>query len=274
MSLIQRSHATEFVMVLVLGAMSAPSAHATVLLLGIGNDGYYRDVLGIQAAIQGAPNPHGTLIHVRTLANRSGSSILRDIGWLADNARPGDAAYFYYSGHGGNTGSWSYDEWAGQAANDYDEMIGLQGSVDWCTDDQLADALGAIDPAVPVIALFDTCHAGGMIGGTDDLNSLPNVYVMMSSQESQNSYGGYPYSRFTSQLVAGLGDSLPADTNGDDDVTLDEWFGYAVTRVYGQNPISFDAGGYGTTSIIPVPEPTAITLLVLGAASLIKRGRR
>ena len=259
-------------LVLMAGLLGPPSAVADVWFLGVGNDGYYTDIAGVYNAYTRLPNPYETPIHSRLLSNHGGSTIVSDIRWLSDSARPGDVAIFFYSGHGGQRSDYSGEESAGWAINSYDETIGL--SYNWCTDDQLAGAFGNIDPGVPLVAIFDSCYAGGMVGGREDLNALPNVYAMMSSCEDQVSYGGSTYSRFAEQLINGLGYGLPADTSDDGTVTFDEWFGYADLHVYGQDPVSYDAGGMGALPIIPVPEPATVSLLALGWLGTLRRRRR
>jgi hypothetical protein len=256
---------------LVLSLAFASSVHANVWFLGIGNDGYYTDVLGIYNAYAGLPNPNGTPIQSRLLSNH-GTTILSDIGWLATNARPGDLAVFYYSGHGGTTFDYNYDEVTVWPRNSSDETIGL--SSNWITDDQVAGALGGINQKVPVVAIFDSCYAGGMVGGREDLNRLPNVFVMMSSREDQVSYGDYPYSRFTQQLVSGLGYGLPADTSRDGTVTFKEWFDYARVRVSGQTPQYFDASAFGSLPLVPTPEPASLLLMAAGGCALLLRRRQ
>jgi len=50
--------------------LTASPASADVWFLGIGNDGYDRDVVGIENAIRRLPNPHHTPIHSRLLVDR------------------------------------------------------------------------------------------------------------------------------------------------------------------------------------------------------------
>jgi hypothetical protein len=194
-------------------AVSSPVL-ADVWFLGIGNDGCYTDVRGLRDAYGSYARRHSPNVSLEflTFSNHGGSAILQDINWLAENARPGDLAFFYYSGHGGKRPDSSGEELAGWAVDSPDETIGRSGNTS--SDDQLAEALRKIDSKVPTIALFDSCYSGGMVGGTADLNTLPNVYAMMSSREDEDSYGGFPYSRFTAELIRGIGYSLPADANG------------------------------------------------------------
>ncbi|OHB72480.1 MAG: hypothetical protein A2V70_14420 [Planctomycetes bacterium RBG_13_63_9] len=251
----------------VIWLLGAPQAHAEVWFLGIGNDGYYTDVSGLRTAYQAMPNPHGTGLHFQTYSNHGGSVMISDINWLATNARPGDLAIFYYSGHGGQASDFGGEELNGWAMNSYDETIGRTG--DWRTDDQLSAAFAKIDSRVPIVTLFDSCYSGGMVGGLKDLNSLTNVFAMLSSRENEVSYGGSPYSRFTSKLITGISGSRPADVNHDGLVTFGEWFSYTRNNVSGQTPVYFDAAHYSSLSIMPIPEPATLALLVAGAVTLL-----
>jgi caspase domain-containing protein/PEP-CTERM motif-containing protein len=247
------------------------SSRADVWFLGVGNDGYYTDVAGIYGAYARLPNPHDTPIHSRLLSNHGGSTIISDIGWLTENAMPGDLAIFCYSGHGGSTYDYSHDEVTGWPRNSSDETIGRSSS--WITDDRLTDAFEGMDPDVSLVAILDSCYSGGMVGGHDDLNTLANAFVMMSSREDQVSFGGSRYSRFTEQLIGGLGYGLPADTSHDGTITFDEWFGYSLGRVYGQTPQYFDAGTLGSLPLVPVPEPGTVLLLAVGGCAQLCRRR-
>jgi len=254
---------------LVVSLTLASSASADVWFLGVGNDGFFSDVTGVHNAYTHSPNPDEIPIHSRLLSNRGGSTIVSDINWLRINARPGDRAVFYYSGHGETTYDYNGDERSYWPRNTSDETIGL--SYNMATDDQIASALGRIDQAVPVVAIFDVCYAGGMVGGARDLNALPNAFVMMSSREDQVSYGGWGYSRFTQQLVNALGPTLPADTTGDGSVTFQEWFDYTRGRVSGQSPQYFDSGIVGSLPLIP--EPCTALLMAGGGWALLRKRR-
>jgi len=263
--------------VLVVGLLPA-SALAEYWFLGIGNDGYIKaegkDINGLHTTIMLAPNWQAATVNSNILADREGSQILGDLGWLA-GAGPGDLAVFFYSGHGSATGDVNGDELAGWAIDSPDETIGLLAG-DWCSDDQIAAGLSAVNPAVPLVLIFDCCYAGGMVGGLDDLNSLPNLYVMMSSLENESSYGGDPYSEFTQQLVNGItpaGGAWPADANADQAVTLDEWFAYALANCTDQTPVKYDSG-LGDLNIVYVPAPASAPLLAAGAAGLLGRAGR
>lgn len=185
---------------------------AAYYFLGTGNDGYYGDAYGLWSSLSSQPGWEGA--SGRLQENRTGTQMVSDINWLGQ-AGPGDVVIWYYSGHGGAEDiDWDLDE----SSDFFDEHIGLQNSYNHATDDQITSALSAVSPAVPIVAILDTCRAGGFVGGTGDLNQLDNIVALLSCSESQNSYGSDPYSLFTAGLIAGLGPGLPADENADDNI--------------------------------------------------------
>jgi len=255
---------------------AATPSLADYWFLGVGNEGYMDDVDGLFTALTQADNwQEGGDVHSWLHEDRSGSEVLDDLFWLTWLPSSTDVVVFYYSGHGTQELDWGFDE-----IDLYDECIGMTGAV--CTDDEIADELRWLPSTVPLVAIFDTCHAGGMTGGWDDLDTLPNAFVMMSCAEDESSYGGWPYSEFTGHLVDGItwnGNGFPADQwwpggNGDGAVTLNEWFAYADRYTLGQSPQFCDTNGLGSL-VIATPEPATVCLLGAGALSiLLRRGRR
>jgi hypothetical protein len=210
----------------------------------------------------------------RLRSNRTGTEIQSDISWL-QLAGPADVAIWYYSGHGDSS---AYDEDYDEPGWDlYDEVIGMQNISNWATDDEIADALSHINPFVPIVAIMDTCHAGGFVDGTHDLNRLPNLVALLSCEANQNSYSitGDPFSLFTGSLIAGLGPGLPADRDRDGVLWSDEWFGYAVQQMptlppgYEQDPVYFATSGLNRVMI--VPEPATIVIFLIGTVGIFNR---
>lgn len=256
------SKAVLVILILLLGMFSGSSAFGAYWFLGIGNDGYIRDVDGLYNTLMSTHNWQETPVYSRIISDHGGSQILDDLAWLG-NAQPGDLAVFYYSGHGGFLSDYSGEELAGWAMDSFDETIGY--TYDQCRDDQISNALNIVNPAVSLVTIFDSCYSGGMVGGLDDLNALPNVYALLSSREDQPSYGDYPYSVFTTHLINGVSGMITADNNNNGFVTLDEWFGYAAANTIGQTPVNFDASDLGSIPIISIPEPATMVILLTGA---------
>jgi len=68
-----------------------------------------------------------------------------------------------------------------------DEYIGRMGHT-YATDDQIAAAFAGINSSATVITIYDTCHGGGFVGGSNDMNasapaSNSGLYVMMTVPE-------------------------------------------------------------------------------------------
>ena len=250
----------------------APAVSGDYFFLGVGNDGYVADVHGIQSALTAAPNWQCEEVHSRILSNRSGQQVGLDLAWLTSRAQPGDLAFFMYSGHGA---SETYDfNWDEPFLDYRDESIGLQSGDPGLTDDEMAARLSAVRPDVMLVIVLDTCHAGGFADGLDDLCTLPNAYVMMSSQSDESSWGGGSFSVFSGHLIDGISRHWPADTDRDGSVTLDEWFSYGYWRTWGQTPVRCDTGGLGPLPIVATPEPATLALLSAGALSVICRWMR
>jgi len=114
-----------------------------------------------------------------------------DLLWFANNLQPNDVFLFAYMGHGGWSAPDNYhpddpDEGstARPATNDptpdnyppyeLDEFFGYTGSTYYLYDDDLTQIFSYFDPGVQVVVVSGACHAGGWIGGSQDLdNSAP-----------------------------------------------------------------------------------------------------
>ncbi|KAK4136192.1 hypothetical protein BT67DRAFT_491658 [Trichocladium antarcticum] len=94
-------------------------------------------------------------------------NILRAMHWLVKDARPNDALFFHYSGHGGQTKDLDGDEEDG-----YDEVI---YPVDFrqtghITDDEMHRIMVLqLTAGVRLTAIFDSCHSGTAL-------DLPYIY--------------------------------------------------------------------------------------------------
>jgi len=178
------------------------------------------------------------------------SNILGGINAIFSKADSNDISYFYFSGHGGGSGSIYYICPADTSS--IDSII---------TVDELETALSAI-PGTKVVFL-DTCHSGGFIGkrrkeiivSREELESFNDEIINIFSQAQSkgllttNQYKvltacasdqlswevdplfGNPYGYFTKALCEGCGydtynHPYPADTNKDTKVSLQEAYIY------------------------------------------------
>lgn len=104
-------------------------------------------------------------------------NILRAMHWLVKDARPNDALFFHYSGHGGQTKDLDGDEVDG-----YDEVI---YPVDFrqtghITDDEMHRIMvQPLQAGVRLTAIFDSCHSGTAL-------DLPYIYSTQGIMKAPN----------------------------------------------------------------------------------------
>ncbi|RCI11261.1 hypothetical protein L249_7501 [Ophiocordyceps polyrhachis-furcata BCC 54312] len=104
-------------------------------------------------------------------------NILRAMHWLVKDARPNDALFFHYSGHGGQTKDVEGDEPDG-----YDEVI---YPVDFrqtghITDDEMHRIMvQPLQAGVRLTAIFDSCHSGTAL-------DLPYIYSTQGILKTPN----------------------------------------------------------------------------------------
>ena len=254
---------------------------AKTVFYGAGNDGYYNDVVGMETALS-------TLIGVRkfssyTHTNLSGSEIYDTTVALKPFLDPNDTLIWYYSGHGHffSDDSLGDETQPGSFALDsYDEAVGLQGNNDWLSDDELARALNSLaDTTAGILTIVDMCYAGGLVGGTSDLNIVPDLTFLGSSSELELSYffSSDSYSLFTDSLIQGLF-SWTADSDSDGILWASEWFQYSYDLTVGsagvQHPVYFGEDlMIASQKPVPVPIPGSAFLLGTGLLGFILQKR-
>lgn len=108
-------------------------------------------------------------------------NITRAMHWLVSGARPGDALFFHYSGHGGQSKATQGDE-----ADGYNETI---LPVDFETAGQMEDdemhaiLVRPLPVGCRLTALFDSCHSGTAL-------DLPYVYATSGNIKEPNVIAG------------------------------------------------------------------------------------
>ena len=184
----------------------------------------------------------------------SGQQIVSGIASFASYVGEDDVLIFHYMAHGG-TGLTDSDAddgtVSGPADNDphpneyrpggepdvaYDsepyageEFIGRVGYT-YATDDQIAAAFADFElhTSATVLTIYDTCHAGGFVGGSEDMNaSAPatnnGLYVMMTVPEQGIGIGiSGAYPDYIGLLTLALVETAEGAK------TIDEWFQAAV----------------------------------------------
>ena len=257
--------------------LSTAKAWAANVFAGVGNDGYFHDVQGLYAALRNVPDWSGIkddYLH----ENLSGTEIKDSITGLQTILQPDDTLIWFYSGHGGTVADANGDETAfgSFAADGVDETVGLVRQTDQLSDDDLSRTFLSLTQATGsrVITIFDTCYAGGFIGGTSDLSSVPGLVFFGSSTEVENSYAfkDQPYSIFTQGLINGL-ENLQADFDKNGELLAGEWFDFAADYTLGlvekQHPVFRDNENVTVSKQSPVPLPASFWFPVFGVASLI-----
>lgn len=96
------------------------------------------------------------LIKVPTRAN-----MIRAMQWLVKDARPNDALFFHYSGHGGQTKDLDNDEDDGM--DDVIYPVDFQNAGHIIDDEMHAIMVANLQPGVRLTALFDSCHSGTVL---------------------------------------------------------------------------------------------------------------
>jgi len=212
----------------------------------------------------------------------SGQQIVSGISSFAGYVGEDDLLIFHYMAHGG-TGSTDLDAddgtVPGPADNDphpnkyrlsgepdvaYDsepyageETIGKLGYT-YVSEDQIAAAFADFElhTSATVLTIYDTCHAGGFVGGSEDMNaSAPatnnGLYVMMTVPEQGIGIGiSGAYPDFIGLLTLALAETAEGAK------TIDEWFQAAV--YYGATTTSYVSSYDGTKDYYWWPEDNAL----------------
>ncbi len=261
--------------------LSPNSGTAKTIFYGVGNDGYFEDVIGIESALSGAIGSDAFSSY--TYSNLAGSDIYNSTVALKAFLHPDDTLIWYYSGHG----HFFPDDFLGDetqsgtlALDSYDEALGLQGNSDWLSDDQLAGALNNLaDTTAGILTIADMCYAGGLVGGSSDLNTVAGLTFFGSSSELDLSYAfsNDSYSLFTDSLINGLA-NWSADSDSDGTLWASEWFQYSydgtVASFESQQPVFFGEDMIiASQTSTPVPLPGTAFLLGAGLLPLLIRKR-
>lgn len=95
------------------------------------------------------------------------ANIIRAMEWLVSSARPNDALFLHYSGHGGQTKDLDGDEEDGSDEVIYPVDYKTAGHI---VDDQLHQILvNPLQAGTRLTAIFDSCHSGSVL-------DLPYLY--------------------------------------------------------------------------------------------------
>lgn len=201
----------------------------------IGNDDYkasnaskltgaVNDAFRIESLFQKL-NLNDKKVDVKTILNRSGSSMIHEIDKTFENNKEKDISYIYYSGHGtllDNEFAIIGVDMAGITARDIKK--------------HLDDKKGKF------IIIIDACNSGGFIDEfKKDAHKDNGKYKIITSarkdelarednEGSENKMGGV-FTRFFIEAI-GNKDLLPGDLNKNGELTMNEIYRYTKDRVY------------------------------------------
>ncbi len=211
----------------------------------------------------------------------SGQQIVSGISSFASYVGEDDVLIFHYMAHGG-TGLTDSDADDGtvpgpadndphpneyrssgepDVAYDGEPYVGEEfvGRVEYtyATDDQIAAAFANFElhTSATVLTIYDTCHAGGFVGGSEDMNaSAPasnnGLYVMMTVPEQGIGIGiSGDYPDYIGLLTLALAETAEGAK------TVDEWFQAAVD--YGATTTSYVSSYGGIKDYYWWPESNA-----------------
>ncbi len=131
---------------------------------GTGNDLQFADddAIDMAAMLSG----QGYTVRRQTDAAATRTQLLDDAAAIASSAKENDLFLFFFSGHGGQSGSGP--ESAG--GDEKDELIYLYSST--FNDNELIEAFAAI-PCRRKVVILDSCYSGGFIGNGLETDGIP-----------------------------------------------------------------------------------------------------
>lgn len=210
---------------------------------------------------------------VRLRDGLGGKDILAQLKFFHDNVKDGDTFIFYYSGHATNVITDNDNDDPGD-----DEGIGLVGDV--VSDDQLASdpAFGSFPQSSTVIAIFNTCFAGGFIGGSNDIDRAAikqKHNLLFMGSPSEIALCGREGLFFTGTLLDAL---EKGDSDGDKQVHAREWANkfreFWKIRQNLDLIVSDNLDDSHNRTVANIPEPSTLLLLVSGLAGILGFSQR
>ncbi|KAI0594080.1 caspase domain-containing protein [Biscogniauxia sp. FL1348] len=145
------------------------------------------------------------------------ANILRAMEWLVSGARPNDALFLHYSGHGGQTEDEDGDEEDGSDEVIYPVDYKQAGHI---VDDQLHQVVvKPLQAGVRLTAVFDSCHSGSVL-------DLPYIYSTKGVLKEPN---------LAAEAGQGLLSAVSAYASGDTAGVAKAILGFAKTAYRGDD---------------------------------------
>jgi WD40 repeat protein len=188
---------------------------------------------------------------IKTLLNENATkaNILAELKKLAGTVQPEDAVVVYFSGHGKASGDHFYLVPHDLGYNGSRDQLSAEGLktvlAHSISDQELEEAFRDID-AGQMFMIIDACNSGQALENKDEPRRGPmntrglaqlayekGMYIMTASQNVEEAFVSerLKHSYLTFALVEEGLKTKAADANHDGDVTLREWFDYALARV-------------------------------------------
>ena len=190
-------------------------------------------------------------VGIKTLLNENATkaNILAELKKLATTVQPEDAVVVYFSGHGKASGDHFYlvpHDLGYQGSRDQLSAEGLKTILAHSISDQeLEEAFRDID-AGQMFMIIDACNSGQALENKDEPRRGPmntrglaqlayekGMYIMTASQNVEEAFVSerLKHSYLTFALVEEGLKTKVADADHNGEVTLREWFDYALARV-------------------------------------------
>jgi WD40 repeat protein len=190
-------------------------------------------------------------VEIETLLNESATkeNILAELKKFADSVQPEDGVVVYFSGHGQADGDRFYlvpHDLGYSGPRDHLSAEGLRQVLTHSISDlELEDAFRDID-AGEFLMVIDACNSGQALENKDEPRRGPmntrglaqlayekGMYILTASQNVEEAFVSekLKHSYLTYALVEDGLKTNAADADHNGEVTLREWFDYAVARV-------------------------------------------
>lgn len=131
--------------------------------------------------------PENNIVTIHENNELNKSFVLSKLQEIAENTKPKDKIFLYYSGHGIER---SFEQYTSQSLILYDSSL---------SDYDIRRVLRKADPGSVLIAVFDCCHSGTIIDFSPKINFPATIY-MSACNDSEEAISYPAGSLFTSTI--------------------------------------------------------------------------